>query len=175
MSLTKPSMTDVISDIKKQLAVMQGGKLYIAEGSYANEAAAKAIFTDLTAKATELSTNFVQVSDIAESPGNFASTIETLKSMNYTYEGKRSNVVTLNLQGVSADRNAYLEQDLPGGERTLILESQNGKDLLIFTGLTWVADHTTEFAGLSQAVIKSEFSGITQNKVFAITGLEPAA
>ena len=164
-------MTDAVYDLQKQLMAFRAGKVWIGEGSYGTATAAKAIFTDLAVKATELSTNFVLFSDLAEDPGNFVSTVEMLKSMNYSTEGKRSNVLTLNVVGLSDSRKAYLESTLGEGVKTILLESQNGKDLLIFSGRKWGADHTTGFAGLNTGVIKTEWFGPTEDKYIPISGL----
>lgn len=164
-------MTDTVHDINKQLAAFQGGKVYMSEGSYADKAAVIAAFADLTDKATELSTNYQAMSDLAEDPGSFDSTVEILKSMNYTYEGKRSNVLTLNLVGVSAPRKEFLEKDLNSIVRTIVLESHSGKDLMILNGLKFVADTKSPFSGLTSVVIKSEFGGATDTKIIPIVGL----
>jgi len=173
MSVSKLTLDAAIKDYSNQLVSFRFGKCYIAEGSYtASELAAA--FLNKTTKDTELSTNFEQISDLGAKPGKEESKTKTERTANYIEEVDRTNSVELALVGMTQARKDWFEQNLNGSTKTIVLESKCGKNVLVFNGLRWIYDRSSEFNGLNTCVIKTEYSGYSEEAFAIFKGLIPA-
>jgi len=159
------------ADFASQLAAFEHGKCYIGEGSY-TAGEADTAFADLGALATELGSSLSEISDLGEKPGKEESKVEKLKTSNYVIEGKRTNTVELTLIGLNQERKDWLESSLNDSAKTIVLVSSSGKDVLVFTGMRWTYERSTELNGLFTATISTEFSGQTSDKYRIYMGLE---
>ncbi len=146
-------------------------EVFYGIGSYtAAEVGTK--YATKTAMATELSTYLKQIGELAEKPGSANSKIEKLKTRNYAIPGKRTSTVELTLNGLSAKQKDYFEGSLfSGAEITLVCTSKDRTRATIFNGMRWTVDWSGESDGLWTVVISTEFSGVTQDKVFLLKGL----
>lgn len=164
-----------VIDFDEQIAAFRHGKCYIAEDSYDDKSAADTPFADMDVKATELSTYYSELSDLAEKPGKEESKVEKLKTSNHIIEGKRSNMVEIYLVGLSQSRKDWLEDELNGKTITVLLESDDGRNVIIFNGLKWTYERSSEFNGLYNATISTEYSGLSIDKYFIYKNIPDAA
>lgn len=164
--VSKITLTDgpKVFDFNEIIGLFSVGKIYIGNGSYADAAAADAAFADLTEMATELDANYDELSDLAEKPGKESSKVEKYKTLHHTLEGKRTNTIELNLEGLSQERKDWLEDELNKEERTLVLVSFNGKDALVFNGLRWSYERDAELNSGFAMTISAEYSGSSKLK-----------
>lgn len=170
MSLKKPLLTENVTTLKKQLNSFMAGSIWLADGEYFNTQIVD-LFAYQYEKDNELQANFIKLSELAGVPGSIVSKIPIYKSMNFSHPGVRHNVLNLYLVGMSNERKLYLES-LSRDYKTIILESQNKRDLLVFTGLKWYADFTLENAGFNQIVLKTEWYGETKQKVIILKDIQ---
>lgn len=173
MSVNKMTLDTAVKDFAAQLASFRHGKCYIGEGFY-TAAELAAAFANKTTKDTELSTNYEEISDLGQKPGKEESKTKTEKTANFVIEVDRTNSVELNLVGITQERKDWLEQNLNESAKTIVLESKCRKNVLVFNGLRWVYDRTSEFNGLNTCVIKSEYSGYSEEAFAIFKGLIPA-
>jgi hypothetical protein len=178
LAMSKPSFTGYteadIVEFANMIASFKHGKCYIADGTI-TKTEANAIFADLTTMATELASNTVELSDLADSPGKEESKVEKLATSNYEIEGKRTNTIELNLVGISQDRKDWLEKQLNSAARTVILVSTDGTNAFVFTGRRWTYERTNEIGKLSNATIGTKYNGATGNVYFIYRNIQPAA
>jgi hypothetical protein len=177
MAITAPTFTGYtetdITTFANVMAAFRHGKCYLADGSL-SKAEADVIFADLTAMAAGLA-DAVELSDLADDPGKEESKVEKLKTSNYVIDGKRTNTIELNLVGMSQDRKDWLEQELNGIARTVILISSGGNDAIVFSGMRWSYDRSSELNKLFSAVISTEYAGVTGSRYFIYKNIAPAA
>lgn len=178
MALTAPTFIGYteanVTTFANMLPAFQHGKCYIADGAL-SKAEADVMFADLTQMATDLASYAVEISDLGENPGKEESKVEKLKTTNYVVEGKRTNTVEVNLVGLSQDRKDWLEQELNSTARTIILVSSSGKDVIVFSGLRWSYERSSEINKLFNATIATEYAGVTGSKYFIYKNIQPAA
>ena len=170
MTISKTTFPEGVADYVAQLGQFRSGKCYIADGSISKSDADTA-FANQTSKATELSSKWTELSDLAEKPGKEESKVTKLKTLNYVLEGKRTNTVEINLVGLNQARKAWLENELNNTNRTILLESSGGKDILIFAGLRWSYERSTEFEGLFNVTLSTEYSGNSASKYLIYTNI----
>lgn len=177
MAITAPTFTGYtagdVTTFANMITAFQHGTCYLADGSL-SQAEADTMFADLSVMATGLA-NAVAIGDLAESPGKEESKVEKLKTTNYVIEGKRTNTVEISLAGLTQDRKDWLEQQLNSTERTIILVSSSGTDALIFSGMRWSYERSTEFNKLFTATIATEYAGVTGSKYFLYKSIPAAA
>ena len=117
----------------------------------------------------ELNSNFDLLGELAEKPGKADSKITKLKTRNYTLPGKRTSTVELTVAGLSNRQKNYLESSAFMGKNVTIVACSKSFDrVVIFNGLRWTVDWSGEADGLFSVVISTEFSGITNGKIFVL-------
>jgi hypothetical protein len=177
MAITKPTFSDYteakVVSFDEMIAAFKHGTCYIADGKL-TKAEADAMFADLTALETGLA-NASEISDLAENPGKEESKVEKLPTTNYVVEGKRTNTVELNLNGLTQDRKDWLENELNSTARTIILISTTGRDALVFTGLRWSYERSSEFGKLFNATIATQYNGVTGSTYFIYKAIPAGA
>lgn len=141
-------------------------EVFFGTGSY-TKAEIGTKFASKTAMGTELSTNTVQIGELAEAPGKTESKINKLKTRNYQIPGKRTSTVELTLNGISEKQRDYFEgASFQGKEITLIVVSKDRDRATIFNGMRWTVDWSGEADGLWGVTISTEWSGATVGKVY---------
>jgi len=158
-----------------QLVAFAGGQVFIGKGSYADRAAFATKVADLTVMATELGTAFDELADVAEKPGKIESKVAELKTKHHISDGKRTNTIELHLAGISEARKAFLENDLNKSDQTIILVDENGNRVICFNGLRWSGSYSGEIDGVFDAVLKTEFSGSSVNKIWIADNIPAGA
>ncbi|GAB1365757.1 hypothetical protein MASR1M36_06280 [Candidatus Cloacimonadaceae bacterium] len=148
--------------------VMVADDIYFGIGGY-TEGDIATLYANQGAVKTELSTNFDLMGELAEKPGKTDSKITKLKTRNYTLPGKRTSTAELSIVGLSNKQKNFLESSLFMGRNTTIVVVSKGFDrVVIFNGLRWTVDWSGEADGLFSVVISTEFSGITNGKIFVL-------
>ena len=141
---------------------------YFGIGTY-DQASLDTLYATQASVKTELTTNFDLLGELAEKPGKTDSKLTKLKTRNYTIPGKRTSTVELNISGLSTKQKNFLESSLFMGRNTTIVVVSKGFDrVVIFNGLRWTVDWSGEADGLFSVVISTEFSGITNGKIFVL-------
>jgi hypothetical protein len=178
MAISAPTFTGYtandVTTFANMLPAFQHGKCYLADGTL-SKSEADTMFADLGQMATDLASNAVEISDLGENPGKEESKVEKLKTTNYVVEGKRTNTVEVNLAGLSQDRKDWLEQELNSKARTIILVSSSGKDVIVFSGMRWSYERSSEINKMFNATIATEYAGVTGSKYFIYKNIPPAA
>jgi len=172
--ITTASMASVGS-YAEQLLSFSGGKVYIANGSYASRSVFNTAFTSKTSMDTELSTSFDELSDLAEKAGKIESNVAKLKTKHYAVDGKRTNKISLNLAGISEERKEFIENYLNDSNKTIVLLDESGLKAMCFNGLRWSGSYSGEFDAVFENVIETEFSGSTVDKIWIKDDIDPAA
>lgn len=173
MAVTKIVIPDKVTSFAENSAIFSCGKLYAADGGY-TKAEAIAAFADLTAKQTEVSSNFIELSDLAEKPFKMDSKVTKLKTLNYTIEGKRTNTIELTLVGLTQERKTWLEEELGKTARTFLLDNTSGDSVMILNNKRWICEWAYEADGAFNAVISTEYSGPTTSGFMVFQGIPEA-
>ncbi len=169
---TLPAGTDL--SFAELLDGLEGGHIYLGEGSYADIAAVKAAFSDQDVAAATLAAGFISMGELAENPGKANSKAEKKKTYHYIKEGKRTNVVELHLSGVTEEQKNYLESSLNSTAKTIVVQSDDLSTIVVFNGLKWTADWDGEFDDYWDWTINTEFNGATAAKIVPLQ-CDPAA
>jgi hypothetical protein len=77
--------------------------------------------------------------------------------------------VELTIAGLSTAQKNYLEiHGFMSQDVTIVVVSKGFDRVVIFNGLRWTVDWSGEADGLFSVVISTEFSGITNGKIFVL-------
>jgi len=169
-ALTKPTFDGASADFDDLIDGMDGGDAYIAAGAgFESEATMAAALDDQTAVDTLLGTSFEKFGTFQEEPYSMESKVELKKTYNYVKQGKRSNTISLNFAGLSAELKKWCEEQLNATAHTIIIRSTNKAKLLVFNGLKWAMEWSSKADDWYLVTIKTEFTGNTANKVVMLT------
>jgi glutamine amidotransferase-like uncharacterized protein len=176
MAVTKigTGFTDEIRKFDEQLALFDGGALFLGDGGYEGGEAAAA-FADQAAAEAELLASFDEVSDLAENPGNIDSTSVQHKTKKNVIAGKRTTKVQLNIAGISQARKNWMESELNLKARTIVLQSSDKKHYMIFNGTRFKCDWKSDIDGVPEIPITAEFDGATAERVMFFHDLAAGA
>jgi hypothetical protein len=169
MGLSKPTLpsgTDL--DFSTLMDGMDGGKVYIADGSYSDLAAIKTAFADQTAAATELSTSYIEMGKFQDKPFTFKSDVELKKAYDIIKQGKRTTTADYNLIGLMSGQKDWLESDLNKVDRTIVVVSDDLEKVVVVNGCKWACNWSGETDDWWKATIKTEFKGLTKNKIAVV-------
>jgi hypothetical protein len=161
-----------VLDLNKILPMFSHGKLYMADGEI-SKAEADDIFNNIQDMADALESYAVEISDLGETPGSESSNVEELPTSRHYFQGVRTNTVELNLIGLSEDRKNWLDKRLNKNQRTFILISTRGRDVLVFNGLRWTYSREGNLGELFTGTIKTQYKGISQQKYMIYRGIAP--
>lgn len=168
------SMTGADMDFDKLMDVFVADNVYFGIGSYAASDISTKYDTQ-GAMATELSTNFDRLGELAEKPGKTDSKLDKHRTRNYLIPGKRTNTVELNIAGLSNAQKDYLESHAFMGKDTTIVVASKGNDrAVIFNGLRWTVDWSAEADDLFNVIISTEFSGVSLDNIFVLKDIPVA-
>ncbi len=165
MSITKFTNGAAAGNPDNHAEVFAVGKAYIASGSYDSKTDFETAFADLTAMATEL-VKFDEFGDLADKPYKIDSKVEKLKTLHRIIEGKRTNSVTINFNGMSDTRKEFIESELNKQDATIIMVNKDENAVKCFNGLRFLGQHNGEGNALYNAVIEAEFSGSSYRKIW---------
>ena len=155
MAITKPTLTDGVTDFPETTAIFACGELYVADGGY-GDSELPSSFAGI-----DLAASFAKLSDLAEKPFKVESKVTSFKTLNYTLEAKRNNVIELNLVGLTQARKAWLEEELGKANRTFVLVNKTKDSAMIFNDRRWICEWTYEAESAFNAMIKTEYLGPT--------------
>ncbi len=170
MSLTKPTLPSGMSsgdlaDLLNQIGKVDVYNIYAAIGSMSS-AEITAMFANLGAINAELTASFEEVGELAEKPFKAESKTEKLKTRHYQLEGKRTNVVTTTIVGISEAKKNWLEDQSAGmTQLTFVALSKDKTQAILINGCRWTVDWSGEADGLYTQEITTEFTGKTSEKI----------
>lgn len=169
MPVTKPTLEPGVDfEWEFLLQICPGDRVYVGEGSYADQAA---IDTALggTAAGTTLSgsgATFVDLGEVQETPGKYSSTQATAKTRHHSVAMRRTTTFEMALAGISTANKDWLEStNFTGSPKTLVVASDDLNRMVVLNGFRWTADLTGQTDGVFQCLLKTEYSGLTKNKI----------
>jgi len=90
-----------------------------------------------------------------------------LKTRDREYEGKRSNEVNINVVGSGElSRNYFESPTFFDTDQIMVMESADGANFVIFSGLNFSFDHKGEIDGLIDGTFHSKWAGPNTTKVY---------
>jgi hypothetical protein len=152
--------------IANLMPIMPGDVVYFGIGKYSTATEADTAFAS-GAVATTLNSNYDPLGELAEKAGKLDSKQAKVKSRNYSFPGKRTTTVELNIVGLSCAQKDYLESgSFTGREITIVVGSADNTRLVVLNGLYWTVDITGESDGLFQVTVSADFSGPTTDRIY---------
>ena len=170
MGLTKPTLpaglnTGDLADLLNQIGKVDIYNIYASVGEMSTEDITL-LFVSQDAIKTELTSSFEEIGELAEKPIKIESKTEKLKTRHYQLEGKRTNIVTTTIVGISEDKKNWLEdQSASMTQLTFIALSKDKTQAILINGCRWTVDWSGEADALYTQEITTEFMGKTSDKI----------
>ena len=179
MSVTKITSPSGIAANLLFAALMEkfiGGTAYIGIGSYANKAAADAVFDGMDNLATELAANYDPMGELGDDGGNLDSKAKKLKTRYHTVQGRRDNKFEITLAGLGEDQKNFFESNtFSGTAHTIVIVADDGNHAVVFNGLEWTCDWSGKMDELFKVVLSTEFAGPTEDKIWIYNDIDEVA
>lgn len=167
-AITKPTLpAGVDLDFDSLMDGMDGGKVLIAEGEYADEAAIKTAFADQTALATEIA-KYEELGEFQDTPFSITSSVDIKTTYHTSRQGKRTTEMNLNITGMSAEQKGWLESVMPKTIMSIAIVSDDQDKVLVFNRHKWSVDWKGEADGFWNVTVKAKFSGHTKNRIVPV-------
>lgn len=170
MGLTKPTLPAGLSsgdlaDLLNQIGKVDIYNIYASVGVMSAEDISHILVSQESID-SELATSFEEIGELAEKPFKIESKTDKLKTRHYQLEGKRTNVVTTTIVGISEDKKNWLEDQSAGmTQLTFIALSKDKSQAILINGCRWTVDWSGEADGLYTQEITTEFMGKTSDKI----------
>jgi len=170
MPVQKPTLPTGLSsgdlaDLLNQIGKVDVYNIYAGVGSL-TAAEITSIFASQETINTELDTNFEEIGELSEKPFKAESKAEKLKTRHYQLEGKRTNVITVTIVGISEAKKNWLEDQSAGmTQLSFIALSKDKTQAILINGCRWTVDWSGEADGLYTQEVTTEFIGKTNEKV----------
>jgi len=170
MPVQKPTLPAGLSsgdlaDLLNQIGKVDVYNIYAGVGRLTS-AELDSIFASQETINTELESNFEEIGELSEKPFKAESKSEKLKTRHYQLEGKRTNIVTVTIVGISEEKKNWLEDQSAGmTQLTFIALSKDKTQAILINGCRWTVDWSGEADGLYTQEVTTEFIGKTSEKV----------
>lgn len=170
MPLTLPTfpgtMTSDDLQFSKLIETLVTDYAYFGVGEY-TEAEVNAKFASKATVSTEIAANLTTLGELAEKPTTIESKASSLPTRNYAKPGKRTNTVTLKINGLSAAQKKYLESDdFSGKQVTIVFLSRDHSRVTIFNGIRCTMDWKAVTDELYEVSITTQFVGGTNGRIY---------
>ncbi|MCK5850918.1 MAG: hypothetical protein KAH23_08385 [Kiritimatiellae bacterium] len=178
MPITKPTLpagmsSGDLADLLNQIGKVDVYNIYAGIGNL-TAAEIAALFASQETINTELASNLEELGELAEKPFKAESKTEKLKTRHYQLEGKRTNVITVTIVGISEDKKNWLEDQSAGmTELTFIALSKDKSQAILINGCRWTVDWSGEADGLYTQEVTTEFTGKTSEKIVFFNQIPP--